>query len=71
MTLEQVFWASQILAAVGIICSLIFVGFQVHGSVKAVRAATEQACQENFAGIYGSLQNNPSAIGNLIEGVVD
>jgi hypothetical protein len=71
MTLEQVFWASQILAAVGIICSLIYVGLQVRGSMKAVRAATEQACQENLAGIYVSLQNNPSALGNFIKGVVD
>lgn len=62
MTLEQVFWASQSLAAAGVIASLIFIGLQVRGSMKAVRAATEQACQENFAGIYVSLQSNPSTL---------
>jgi hypothetical protein len=40
---------------------LIFVGLQIHGSMK-FRAATEQACQENFAGIYVSLQNNPAPL---------
>jgi hypothetical protein len=39
--------------------------------MKAVRAATEQACQENFAGIYVSLQNNPSALANFTKGLVD
>ena len=71
MTLEQVFFASQSVAGVGVVCSLIFVGLQVRGSTKAVRAATEQAIQENFAGIYVSLQASRSALAGITKGVVD
>jgi len=37
MTLEQVFWASQCAAAVGVIASLIFVGVEVRNNARAVR----------------------------------
>ena len=40
MTLEQMFFASQIAAAIGVIASLIFVGVQIRDGAKATRSAT-------------------------------
>jgi hypothetical protein len=71
MTLEQVFWASQCAAAVGVIASLIFVGLEVRNNAKAVRAATAQAVEQSIAAIYISLQANPSALASCTKGVVD
>lgn len=68
MTLEQVFFASQSIAAVGVIASLIFVGLQVRGSARAVRSATAQAVQENFASWYLSLADNASALATVLKG---
>ena len=71
MTLEQVFWASQCAAAVGVIASLIFVGVEVRNNARAVRSATAQAVEQSFAGIYLSLQANRSTLESCIKGVVD
>jgi hypothetical protein len=71
MTLEQIFWASQSVAAVGVMASLIFVGLEVRNNAKAVRSATTQAVHENFAGMYLSLQGNPSALATCAKAVVD
>ena len=71
MTLEQVFWASQCAAAVGVIASLIFVGVEVRNNARAVRSATAQAVEQSFAGIDLALQANPSTIESCIKGVVD
>lgn len=71
MTLEQVFWASQIVAAAGVIASLIFVGLEVRKNARAVRAGTEQAIEEHWASMYVSLQDNPTALANIFKGLVD
>lgn len=71
MTLEQVFFATQSIAAVGVITSLIFVGIQVRDSAKAVRAATAQAVHENYASWYLALADNASALATCTKGFVD
>ena len=40
MTLEHLFFISQIAAAIGVIVSLIFVGIQVRDSAKATSPTT-------------------------------
>lgn len=71
MTLEQMFWASQVVAAAGVIASLIFVGLEVRKNAKAIRAGTEQVIEENWAAIYIGLQDNPSALANCTKGCLD
>ena len=71
MTLEQLFFASQIAAAIGVIASLIFVGIQVRDSAKATRSATAQAVHENYAGWYLDLAGNASALDTCTRGFVD
>jgi hypothetical protein len=71
MTLEQVFFATQSIAAVGVIASLVFVGIQVRDSAKAVRAATAQAVHENYAGWYLALADNASALTTCTKGFID
>ncbi len=71
MTLEQVFYVSQTVAALGVIGSLIFVGFQVRDSAKAVRFATAQAVQDNYASWYLSIANNERARATSLKGFVD
>ena len=71
MSLEQVFFLSQSIAAVGVVASLIFVGFQVRDSAKAVRSATAQAVHENFASWYISLADNPGALATALKGFAD
>ena len=68
MTLDQVFYASQSAAAVGVIASLIFVGLQVRSSAKAVRSATAQAVHENFASWYLSLAENVGGLSVVLKG---
>ncbi len=68
MTLEQVFFASQSVAAVGVIASLIFVGLQVRSSAKAVRSATAQAVHENFSSWYLALADNASGLAVVLKG---
>jgi hypothetical protein len=71
MTLEQVFFVTQSIAALGVIASLIFVGIQVRDSAKAVRAATAQAVHENYASWYLALADNESALATSTKGFVD
>ena len=42
MTLEQVFFVSQILAAIAIVASLLFVGFELRHGTRATRAQIHQ-----------------------------
>jgi hypothetical protein len=71
MTLDQVASLSQIMGAVGVIASLIFVGLQIMDNSKAVRSATAQAVHDNYAGWYISLSGNESALATSAKGFVD
>jgi hypothetical protein len=62
MLLEQIYYFSQIAAAIGVIGSLVFVGFQVRGNARSVRSATTQAVHENFANLYFQLAQNPETL---------
>ena len=58
MTLEAIYYISQIVAVFAVIASLVFVGLQVRDSSRAVRAATAQAVHDNYAGWYTALLGN-------------
>ena len=51
MTLEQASFVAQIVSAVAVIASLIFVGFQLKHATAAIRATSSQA----HAGLYTDL----------------
>lgn len=71
MTLDQVASLSQIIGAVGVIASLIFVGLQIMDNSRAVRSATAQAVHDNYAGWYIDLSGNESALATSAKGFVD
>jgi hypothetical protein len=71
MTLEQIFFASQIAAAIGIIGSLLFVGIQVRDGAKATRSATAQAVQDNYARWYLALGGNSDTTAVFLKGCTD
>lgn len=45
MTLEQIYLVSQIVAAIAVVCSLSFVGYQLRQSTRATRLASIQAVE--------------------------
>jgi hypothetical protein len=68
MTLEQVFYLTQSLAAVGVIASLIFLGLQTKDNARAVRAATTQAVQGDYTAWYRSLAEHPAILAVCTKG---
>ena len=68
MTLEQIFYLTQSVAAVGVLASLIFLGLQTRDSAKAVRSATTQAVQENFSTWCRSLSEHPALLSACAKG---
>jgi hypothetical protein len=71
MTLEQIFYVSQLVAALGVVASLIFVGFQVRDNVRAVRSATAQAVHNSYSAWYLALAGNENALATSTKGMVD
>jgi hypothetical protein len=69
MTLESIYFISQIVAVIAILASLIFVGLQVRQSTAATKAAAAQAVHNNFAGWYTSMQNQPNVLAIIIKGL--
>ena len=49
MTLENLYFCSQVVAAIAIIASLIFVGLQVRQSTTTSRAAAAQAFSQQYS----------------------
>ncbi len=62
---------SQVLGAVGVVASLIFVGLQIMENSKAVRSATAQAVHDNYAGWYLAMMSNDNALATSNKGFVD
>ena len=71
MTLEQVYFASQTIAALASIGALVFVGLQVRDSAKAVGANMAHAVSQGFSDLYRWQSDNPSALENLMAGLSD
>jgi hypothetical protein len=60
MTLETIYYFSQIVAVVGIFASLIFVGLQVRQNTKALRATSHHAVTDSFNAINNMMANDPA-----------
>ena len=59
MTLEHASFISQIIAAIGIMASLIFVALEIRNNASAVRSGMAQAVHETYVSYYLALANNP------------
>jgi hypothetical protein len=59
MTLEAIYFISQIVAVVGIFASLIFVGVQVRQNTKALKATSHHAVTDSFNAINNMIANDP------------
>lgn len=71
MTLEDWSALAQIAGAIGVIASLIFVGFQIRDNSRAVRSATAQAVHDNYANWYLKLSGSPETLATSNKGFVD
>lgn len=60
MSLEEIYYFSQIVAVVGIFASLIFVGLQVRQNTKALRATSHHAVTDSFNAINNMIANDPA-----------
>jgi hypothetical protein len=59
MTLEAVYYISQIVAVVGIFASLIFVGLQIRQNTKAIKATSHHAVTDSFNAINTLILSDP------------
>lgn len=71
MTLEDAAALSQIVGAIAVVASLVFVGFQIRGNSRALRAATAQAVHDNYAAWYSALMSDPGALDASARGFTD
>jgi hypothetical protein len=68
MTLEQIFYLTQSVAAIGVIASLIFLGLQTKDNARAVRAATTQSVQGDYTAWYRLLAERPEILAVCTKG---
>lgn len=61
MTLEEIYYISQIVAVIGIFASLIFVGLQVRQNTKALKATSHHAITDSFNAINNLIFSDPRA----------
>jgi hypothetical protein len=59
MTLEAIYYISQIVAVVGIFASLIFVGLQIRQNTKAIKATSHHAITDSFNAINNLVLSDP------------
>ena len=59
MTLEVIYYVSQIVAVVGIFASLIFVGLQIRQNTKAIKATSHHAITDSFNAINNLILSDP------------
>jgi hypothetical protein len=58
MTLEQASLVAQIVSAIAVIASLVFVGFQLRSAAAAIRASSSQAHSSSYTQLVQSIINN-------------
>ena len=59
MTLEAIYYFSQIVAVVGIFASLVFVGLQIRQNTRAIKATSHHAVTDSFNAINTLIIGNP------------
>jgi hypothetical protein len=62
---------AEVVAALSVVVSLIYVGFQIRQNTGAVRSATAQAVHDNYAAWYINLSNDASLNAVVIKGLKD
>ena len=62
---------AEVVAALSVVISLIYVGFQIRQNTGAVRSATAQAVHDNHAAWYINLSNDASLNALVIKGLKD
>ena len=59
MTLEAIYYISQIVAVIAIFASLIFVGLQIRQNTKAIKATSHHAVTDSFNAINNLIVSDP------------
>jgi hypothetical protein len=71
MNLNDLANLGQIVGAVGVMITLVYVALQIRQNTNAVRAATAQSVHEHFASWYHLLASDESLSQVVIEGLKD
>jgi hypothetical protein len=71
LNLDTAHKLTELLAAIAVIVSLIFVGLEVRQNTIAVQSAAAQSVHENFTNWYTSLQSDDSLIAITTRGMQD
>lgn len=67
MTLEDFYFISQIIAAVGIMASLVFVGLQMRAQARETRLASMAEVMSEYRNAMGNLSNNRHLVVAMLE----
>jgi hypothetical protein len=59
VTLETLYYVSQIVAVIAIFASLVFVGVQLRQNTKALKASSHHAVTDSFNAINNMIANDP------------
>jgi hypothetical protein len=71
MTLEQASLIAQIVSAIAVIASLIFVGFQLKSATAAIRGSSSQAHSGLYSDLVGSIIDNGDFARIWLRGLTD
>ena len=71
MTLTDLANIGQVIGAIAVVISLIYVAYQIQQNTNAVRAATAQSVHEHFANWYNSFARDASLSQIAINGLKD
>jgi len=71
MTIEQVYLLAQIIAAIAMVTSLIFVGFQLRQNTEQIRIASVQTYYEISTGHLAHTINHPALMEIFLKGFSD
>jgi hypothetical protein len=70
-SLSKTHKVAELVAAIAVIVSLVFVGLQVQQNTTAVQSAAAQSVHENFAAWYTAIQNEPALLDITTKGMRD
>lgn len=62
---------AELIAAFGVLASLVYVGNQIRQNTQAVRSATAQAVHDNYAAWYEGYANDPALMKIAVDGLRD
>lgn len=71
MNLTDLANIGQVIGAIAVVISLIYVALQIRQNTNAVRAATAQSVHEHFANWYTTFASDPSLSGVVVNGLKD